>query len=130
MGVLGWGLLAPFLPFILLVESVVLVWEAWWCWKGERDGTLGEGDGFWSGRLGGLFAQEWAACLAGAVIAAIEGLAFGVVESLAGVLLLFFLYLGSLVVMKGAIVLFDQSAARFVRDKTVRAHVDRKYDGV
>ena len=43
---------------VLLVESAVLTYEAWWYRRAKKRGTLGEGDGIWSGRLGGLFIQE------------------------------------------------------------------------
>ena len=108
LGFLVFVLLSPLLPVIIAVESLVLVHEAWRYRKMEREGTLGEGDGFWSGRLDGLHAQRGTACLAGAVVAAIEGVLFGIVEGLSGAVLLFFLYMGGLVVMRGVIVILDR----------------------
>ena len=63
-------LLLPILPVVLLLEVGVLLWQEWTYYRYDADLAWMEGGDVWSGRLGGLLAQDVWSWGAGALVVA------------------------------------------------------------
>ena len=61
-------LVTPFLPVLLPIETLVLLWQEWAFWKYDRDRRWREEGRLWDGRIGGILAQEIVPWGAGALM--------------------------------------------------------------
>lgn len=91
--------IALFFPLILFVEQAVLLHEAWSYRRAKMNGTLGKGDGIWSGRLGGLFVQEFWGPFSGLAVFIVECGVLGMLTETWIAILVFFLCWGLFLVM-------------------------------
>lgn len=91
---LGVVAIAILFPLIIFVEQAILLYEAWSYRRAAIRGMLGRGDGFWSGRLGGLFVQDCWGPFGGFVAFMIESIIFGMLTEPWIAVLVFFLGVG------------------------------------
>ena len=92
---------------VLLVESVALTYDAWW-YRGQRKRGDFLPDGFWSGRLGGLFLQERWGPLIGLGALVVESVLLGILTEVWIAVLVFVLYLVLFIGMRIAKIVMDR----------------------
>ena len=90
--IVGTVALALFFPLIIFVEQAVLLYEAWSYRRAAKNGTLGPGDGIWSGRLNGLFIQDFWGSFGGLAVFIVECAVLGILVETWIVLFIFFLF--------------------------------------
>ena len=90
--IIAWIALILFFPLIIFVEQAVLLCEAWSYRRAAKNETLGQGDGWWSGRLEGLFIQDFWGPFSGLAVFIFECAVLGMLVETWIVLFLFFLF--------------------------------------
>lgn len=90
--IIAWIALILFFPLIIFVEQAVLLYEAWSYRRAAKNGTLSPGDGIWSGRLNGLFIQDFWGSFGGLAVFIVECAVLGILVETWIVLFIFFLF--------------------------------------